>query len=77
LEARYRTLYPAVAGDKGISDIIACSPKGIFWAIEVKKPGGRLYPEQKDFIDRVNANGGVGYVAFSIHDTLKRLSIDA
>lgn len=33
---------PLSAGEKGISDIIACSPKGIFWAIEVKKPGGRL-----------------------------------
>jgi VRR-NUC domain len=65
------------AGDIGISDIIACSPKGIFWAIEVKRPGGKLSPEQQDFIDRVNANGGVAYAAYSIDDTLTRLSTDA
>jgi hypothetical protein len=71
---RYRQL---PAGDIGISDIIACSPKGVFWAIEVKKPGGRISAEQQDFIDRVNANGGVAYVAFTIDDTLKKLSTDA
>ena len=64
---------PLSAGEKGISDIIACSPKGIFWAVEVKKPDGKVSAEQQDFIDRVNANGGVAYVAYSIDDTLKRL----
>ena len=60
-------------GEKGISDIIACSPTGAFVAIEVKKPGGRVSPEQKDFIARVQANGGIAFVAYSIEDVLAAL----
>ena len=32
---------PLPSGEKGISDIIACSPQGTFVAIEVKKKGGK------------------------------------
>ncbi len=32
---------PLAFGEKGISDIIACSPQGVFTAIEVKRLGGK------------------------------------
>jgi len=34
-------------GTAGWSDIIACTHKGIFLAIEVKRPGGKLSEKQK------------------------------
>src|SRR5438045_1951886 len=48
---------PLAFGEKGISDIIACSPVGQFTAIEVKKPGGRPSPDQLAFIESVVKNG--------------------
>src|SRR3990167_10530073 len=58
-------------GEKGISDIIACSPKGTFVAIEVKKPGGRPSPEQLDFLARVKANNGIGILAYSLDEVME------
>lgn len=57
-------------GQKGISDIICCSPKGNFVAIEVKKPGNKPSPEQLDFIERVKATGAIAFVAYSVQDVL-------
>lgn len=57
-------------GEKGISDIIACSPKGTFVAIEVKKRGGKASPEQLEFLERIRAYGGIGILAYSLDDVL-------
>ena len=57
-------------GEKGISDIIACSPKGTFVAIEVKKKGGKTSPEQLDFLARVKACGGIAILAHSLDEVL-------
>ena len=35
---------------KGSADILGCLPGGRFLAVEVKAPGGRLSPEQKQFL---------------------------
>ena len=52
------------AGKKGISDIIGCLPDGRFFAVEVKRgTGGRLSQDQKEFIENVINNNGVGLVA--------------
>jgi len=48
---------------KGSSDIIGVLPDGRFLAIEVKRPGGKLTPEQSRFLALVNWRGGVGVVA--------------
>jgi hypothetical protein len=64
---------PLSAGEKGISDIIACSPKGVFWAIEVKKPGGTASSEQLAFLIRVRANNGVAILAYSVDDVIAKL----
>jgi hypothetical protein len=59
---------PLAFGEKGISDVIGCLPDGRFLAIEVKKPGGRPKPEQKEFIASVNRNNGVGIIAYSLDE---------
>ena len=61
---------PLPFGEKGISDIIACSTKGTFIAIEVKKPGGKASPDQLEFIKRVKANGGIALLAYSLDDVM-------
>lgn len=64
---------PLSFGEKGISDIIACSPTGRFVAIEVKKKGGRPTPEQLDFLERVRKAGGVGILAYSLDAVMAEL----
>ena len=64
---------PLSFGEKGISDIIACSPRGTFTAIEVKKKGGKPSPDQLDFLAGINARGGVGILAYSLDDVLATL----
>ena len=61
-------------GDKGISDLIACTPEGRFCAIEVKrKKGGKVSDDQKYFIEQVKANGGIAFVAYSIDDVISEI----
>lgn len=64
---------PLAFGEKGISDIIACSKTGTFVAIEVKKPGGKPSPEQLDFLERVRKNKGIGILAYSLDDVLGKV----
>ena len=61
---------PLPSGEKGISDIIACSPQGTFVAIEVKKKGGKPTPEQLEFLARIKAYGGIAILAYSLDDVL-------
>lgn len=53
-------------GLKGSSDIIGICPDGRFLAIECKRQGGRIRPEQTVFIEKIKKNGGVAAV---VHDT--------
>ena len=64
---------PLAFGEKGIPDLIACAPGGRFWGIEVKRKGGRVSPDQTDFIARVRKNGGIAFVAYSIDDVIKEV----
>ena len=45
------------SAEKGTSDLIACSPTGQFWAIEVKKPSGKATSEQLEFVLSVKRRG--------------------
>ena len=60
-------------GDRGISDIIACSPKGQFVAIEVKRPKGKVSDDQLAFIKAVILNGGTAFIAHSIDDVVAKI----
>lgn len=58
---------------KGVSDILACGPDGRFWAIEIKRPGGKLTEEQGLFLSEVRRRNGVAFVAWSLEDVERRL----
>ena len=67
----------------GISDILGIWNKekgkdgdGLFLAIEVKKPGGRVSPAQTRFLDNVRANGGIGILAYCVEDVIKGLGLE-
>lgn len=56
----------------GTSDILAII-KGIFIAIEVKSAKGKPTPDQVKFIDNINKNGGIAFIARSWECVEKKL----
>lgn len=60
---------------KGVADILGIF-RGKPLAIEVKTKKGRLSPEQKVFLERVNQEGGLGFVARSVEEVEYRLNYD-
>lgn len=58
---------------KGVADVLGIW-KGKFLAIEVKTKRNYPTPEQKTFLARVNAEGGIGFVARSIEDCILHLN---
>lgn len=59
-------------GLRGKSDIFGIY-KGKFLAIEVKRPSGVLTEEQQSFLDRVNREGGIAFVARNLEDVINTL----
>jgi len=59
---------------KGISDLLVCH-RGKFIAIEVKRPGGKVSNEQARFLEKVEDAGGVGFVATSAEEVIRRLGL--
>ena len=59
-------------GAAGTSDltVLHC---GIWYSIEVKKPGNHPTPLQSAYLERVNAAGGVGVVATSLDEVMERI----
>ena len=57
----------------GSSDLIGIY-RGTFIAVEVKTPKGRVSEAQKNFLNVVNANGGIGFVARRKEDVKKHLT---
>jgi hypothetical protein len=55
-------------GLKGSSDILGLLPGGRFLAVECKAKGGRLSPEQREFLSDIKALGGMAVVAKSWTD---------
>ena len=64
---------PLSFGEKGISDVIGCSPQGTFIAVEVKKPGGKPSPDQLRFLEEVKVRGGIGILAYSLDDVIAEI----
>lgn len=75
--AREGKYVPIRTGVVGVADILACAPDGRFWAIEVKRKGGRISPEQREYLARVEACGGKALVAYSLDDVLAALAAPA
>ena len=59
---------------RGVSDIIGVY-NGIFFAIEIKKPGGKATPYQTAFINRVREAGGIAFVAWDIETVITGLGL--
>lgn len=58
----------------GSSDLVGIvPPSGRFLAIEVKTEKGRVTTEQEAFIKMVNDCGGIGFVARSVEEAIKKL----
>ncbi len=57
---------------RGIPDIIGIW-KGRMLCIEVKTETGKIRPEQQAFIDRINADKGLAFIARSVEDVMKEL----
>lgn len=60
-------------GLKGSADILGILPGGRFLAIEVKKPGGVLTDDQKNFLARINAKGGFAFMADNLDTVIEKL----
>jgi hypothetical protein len=72
-------------GMKGPPDILAIIPQdcevvghgperfAVFCGIEVKMPGKKPRPEQRTFLDQLNAMGGIGIVVHSIDELERQL----
>jgi len=57
---------------KGIPDIIGIY-RGKFLAVEIKKPGGKPTDLQKEFLTKVQINGGISCVVHSWEELAKFL----
>ncbi len=57
----------------GVSDILGVLKDGRILAIEVKSPKGKVSPHQQVFLDRINENGGLAFVAHSIEEVEEQL----
>lgn len=58
-------------GLKGSGDILGLTKEGRFISIEVKVPGRKPTPNQVQFMETVNANRGLAFVATSVEDVQK------
>ena len=60
-------------GFPGQPDIMAQTTDGRFVALEVKRPTGRVRPEQAEFLAKVSRHGGVAAVVRSVDDVDRAL----
>lgn len=60
-------------GLKGVSDILGICKDGRFLAIEVKRHGGKVSPEQSLFQENIRRHGGVAFVAYSLDDVKENI----
>ena len=58
---------------KGTPDILGQLKNGCFLAIEVKDGKKEATPKQQEFLDKVNNNGGLAFVARSLEDVEAKL----
>lgn len=61
-------------GWRGCSDLLGMLKDGRLLAVEVKAPGGRVRPEQAEFLSLVRRFGGVAFVARDCRDVSRELA---
>ena len=57
----------------GCADVLGQLKDGRFLGVEVKAAKGRASPEQVAFLERINAAGGVRFIAHSLRDVVREL----
>lgn len=60
-------------GFPGQPDVMGQLPDGRFLALEVKRPSGRVRPEQAEFLAKVERHGGIAAVVRSVEDVDRAL----
>lgn len=60
---------------KGVSDILGIMKDGKFIAIEVKTDRGRVTPEQQNFLDIINKNNGMAFLAKSLDEVMQKIKL--
>ena len=58
---------------RGISDIMGALKDGRVLACEVKSAKGIAHEHQQAFLDKINAAGGLGFIARSVDDVINAL----
>ena len=61
------------APQRGISDVLGILPGGVFLAVEVKAPKGKLSEDQRRFLLDVKEAGGVGIYVRGVEDLSEQL----
>lgn len=73
------------SGLRGVSDILGILPQtvdtvghgqatfGNLLAVEIKRPGGKLSPDQEWFLSEINRRGGIGICVRSVDELEKSL----
>ena len=61
-------------GFKGCPDVLGQLHDGRLLGVEVKRPTGKLRPEQSVFLERIRAAGGVAFVARDLRDVVRELN---
>lgn len=57
----------------GIADILGILKGGRFFACEVKRPGGKMRPDQALFLKEIESRGGVALVTRSVDELEKQV----
>jgi len=60
-------------GFTGCPDVLGQLRDGRLLGVEVKSPTGKLRPEQAIFLERINAAGGLGFMARDCRDVFHAL----
>lgn len=58
-------------GFAGLSDLVGCTSKGRFFAIEVKMPKENPREDQKEFLKAMKDSGALSGVAHSVEEALE------
>ena len=61
-------------GWAGCPDVLGQLRDGRLLGVEVKAEHGRLRPEQKIFLERIRASGGVAFMARDCRDVLREIN---
>jgi len=63
-----------VCNRNGVPDIIGCTPKGRFFAIEVKYGANKASKLQEWNLSEINARGGIGILAYDLDIVIESLT---